>query len=117
MTLSKDYMQDAPTRDQLDAMQGCLVLEFGTAGCGFCRAAQPAITSALVRQPGLPHIKVEDGPGRGLGRSFGVELWPTLIFLCDGQEVARVVRPQEAKAIHEALALITPKRERALSEA
>ncbi|MDO9005964.1 MAG: thioredoxin family protein [Aquabacterium sp.] len=103
MTLSKDYTADAPTRAQLDATQGLLVLEFGVGWCGFCRAAQPSITAALIRHPGVPHLKVEDGPGRALGRSFRVKLWPTLIFLSDGQEVARLVRPGDAKAIEDAL--------------
>ena len=37
-------------------------------------------------------------PGRAgvLGRSFRVQLWPTLILLKDGQEVARGVRPSDA---------------------
>lgn len=113
MTISKDYTPDAPTRAQLDATQGPLVLEFGVAWCGFCRAAQPAITAALVRHPGVPHLKVEDGPGRALGRSFQIKLWPTLIFLADGQEVARLVRPGESKAIEEALARIEPKKQQA----
>ncbi|MGH6646847.1 thioredoxin family protein [Aquabacterium sp.] len=115
MTLSKDYTQDAPTREQVDAMQGALVLEFGVDWCGFCRAAQPAITSALVRHPELPHLKVEDGPGRALGRSFRVKLWPTLIFLSDGQEVARLVRPSDPNEIAEALTRIATKHEQASS--
>ncbi|MBC7700063.1 thioredoxin family protein [Aquabacterium sp.] len=108
MTLSKDYTLDAPTRAQLDATNGPLVLEFGVAWCGFCRAAQPSITAALIRHPGVPHIKVEDGPGRALGRSFRVKLWPTLVFLSDGREVARLVRPDAPKAIEDALAQIEP---------
>jgi thioredoxin 1 len=108
MTLSKDYTQDAPTREQVDALQGPLVLEFGTDWCGFCRAAQPLITSAVIRHPGVTHLKVEDGAGRALGRSFRVKLWPTLIFLSDGQEKARVVRPHDARAVEEALAGIDP---------
>ncbi|RZL03923.1 MAG: thioredoxin [Rubrivivax sp.] len=115
MTLSKDYTTNAPTREQIDATQGPLVLEFGVAWCGFCRAAQPAITSALVRHPGVPHLKVEDGPGRALGRSFRVKLWPTLVFLSDGREVARLVRPGEAQAIAEALAQIEPQEDQASS--
>jgi thioredoxin 1 len=47
---------------------------------------------------------VEDGPGRALGRSFRVKLWPTLVFLKDGREVDRVVRPQSAEAVAERLA-------------
>ena len=44
----------------------------------------------------LPHWKVEDGKGKPLGRSFQVKLWPTVILLRDGTEVARVVRPVDA---------------------
>jgi thioredoxin 1 len=44
--------------------------------------------------------------GRPLGRAFGVRLWPTLVFLSDGTEVARLVRPSEARAIADALAQI-----------
>lgn len=108
MTLSMDYTQDAPTREQVDATQGPLVLEFGTGWCGFCQAAQPAIASAFVRHPGVTHLKVEDGPGRALGRSFKIKLWPTLVFLSDGREAARVVRPTDAQAIEEALGRIAP---------
>ena len=82
-----------PTRAEVDAFPGLTVLEFGTPWCGHCLAAQPLIAAALADQPQLRHLKVEDGPGRPLGRSFRVKLWPTMIFLRDGQEVARVVRP------------------------
>ena len=34
-----------------------------------------------------------------VGRSYRVKLWPTLIFLRDGQEVARIVRPTQAADI------------------
>ncbi|MNT09602.1 hypothetical protein D3C72_1443910 [compost metagenome] len=54
----------------------------------------------------MPHIRVEDGPGRVLGRSFKVKLWPTLVFLKDGQEVARLVRPLDSAEIGKAFALI-----------
>ena len=54
----------------------------------------------------MRHLKVEDGPGRPLGRSFRVKLWPTLVFMRGGVEVARLVRPTDAAAIAEALAQI-----------
>ena len=57
---------------------------------------------------GVRHIKVEDGKGRPLGRSYRVKLWPTLIFLKDGKEVERVVRPTDAHSIRNALAQIIP---------
>lgn len=92
-----------PTRQAMDALPGAALLEFGTPWCGHCQRAQPLIEAALAPWPELPHIKVEDGPGRPLGRSYKVKLWPTLVFLRDGQEVARLVRPADAQAITEAL--------------
>ena len=97
------YLADAPSRAQVDALPGATVLEFGTAWCGHCRAAQAAITAALGEIGGVRHLKVEDGPGRALGRSYAVKLWPTLVVLRDGRELARVVRPRDADAVRQAL--------------
>ncbi|MCH2219120.1 MAG: thioredoxin family protein, partial [Dechloromonas sp.] len=55
--------------------------------------APRALAAGWVAYPDLAHIKIEDGPGRRLGRTYRVKLWPTLIFLRDGQEVERLVRP------------------------
>lgn len=95
-----------PSRTEIDALGGPVLLEFGAAHCGHCRAAQPLIAGALSRHPRIRHIKVEDGPGRPLGRSFRVKLWPTLVFLCEGREVARLVRPTEGIAVEQELARI-----------
>ena len=97
---------DEPTRADVDTLQGASVIEFGSTWCGICRAAQPLITRALANHPGVRHIKIEDGPGRPLGRSFQVRLWPTLVFLRDGTEVMRLVRPRDPNAIGDALARI-----------
>ena len=103
MSLSSGYVETAPTRDEVDALPGPTVIDFGTNWCGFCRAAQPLIAEAFAQHPSVRHIKVEDGSGRPLGRSYRVKLWPTLIFLSDGKEVARVVRPVDPQAIEQAL--------------
>ncbi|XAH24843.1 thioredoxin family protein [Xylophilus sp. GW821-FHT01B05] len=100
------YATTAPTRAEIDALPGATLLEFGTDWCGFCQAAQPLIAPAVSAHPALRHLKVEDGPGRALGRSFKVKLWPTLIFLRDGQEVARLVRPADAAAVQDAMQVL-----------
>jgi thioredoxin 1 len=97
-----------PSRREVDASTGPVVLEFGTAWCGHCRRAQPLVADALRAHPQAQHVRIEDGPGQALGRSFGVKLWPTLVFLQDGQEVARLVRPDSAEPLQRAFAGITP---------
>jgi thioredoxin 1 len=107
MAMSNNYAAKEPTRAEIDALNAPTVLEFGTAWCGHCQEAQPLIASAFVDYPQVSHIKVEDGRGRPLGRSFGVKLWPTLLFLKQGKEVARLVRPQGEAEIGDAMRQIT----------
>ncbi len=88
-----------PTRAEVDAFEGDTLLEFGTSWCPHCLRAQPLIAAALSKQSGVRHLKIEDGPGRPLGRSFRVKLWPTLVLMRNGAEIARVVRPPRADDI------------------
>jgi thioredoxin 1 len=108
MAYQTQHMAQAPTREAVDALPGATVLEFGTPWCGHCQQAQPLIAQALEGRADVAHLKIEDGPGRPLGRSYGVKLWPTLVFLQGGQEVARLVRPQHSEAIATALQAIAP---------
>lgn len=102
------YAAAEPRRDEIDALEGPVLLEFGSPWCGYCRAAQPLLAAALADHPGVRHIKIADASGRRLGRSFGVKLWPTLVFLNDGKEAARLVRPHETEPIAQALGRIDP---------
>jgi thioredoxin 1 len=101
------YSVDEPARAEVDALPGAAVVQFGSNTCGYCRAAQPLIEEAFAAHPGMRRIKIEDGKGRPLGRSFRVKLWPTLIFLKDGKELQRVVRPTDTEAMKAALVQIT----------
>ena len=98
------YATHQPERAEIDGAPGLVVLDFGTDWCGYCRAAEPVIAQAVAAYPAASHVKVEDGPGRPLGRSFRVKLWPTVVVLRDGHEVARVVRPADVGAVSDALA-------------
>jgi thioredoxin 1 len=107
MPYTATFTPETLTRAEVDATRGPLVLEFGTNWCEHCQGAQPHVRAAF-EQAGTqtPHVKVEDGKGRTLGRSFGVKLWPTLVFLKNGQEQARLVRPQGPAEIAQALGQI-----------
>lgn len=103
MAMNHSYTQSEPSRAQVEALAAPTLIEFGAPWCGHCRAAQPLLAEALAAHPGIDHLKIEDGKGRPLGRSFRVTLWPTLVFLKQGKEIARLVRPTDARAIERAL--------------
>jgi thioredoxin 1 len=100
------YEEPGPARDEVDRWTGPAVLEFGADWCGYCQGAQSIIVAALADFPSVQRVKVADGKGKPLGRSFGVKLWPTLVFLKDGREVARTVRPTDVEEVRRGLAAI-----------
>jgi thioredoxin 1 len=97
--VNEQYAAVEPTRAQVDALAGATMLEFGSPSCGYCLAAQTIVAAALAGHPHVRHIKIADGRGRPLGRSFGIRLWPTLVFMCDGSETGRIIRPTDAESI------------------
>jgi thioredoxin 1 len=86
-----------PTRAEVDQMEGPVLLEFGASWCPHCQALAPKLAGLLEDYPHVRHIKIEDGPGRALGRSFRVKIWPNLVFLRDGQVVMQLARPDGAE--------------------
>jgi len=96
MSTSYLAVQSAPSREEIDRAPGLVLLEFGTDWCPLCRATAPHVAALLRQHPNVHHVKVEDGPGRRLGRSFHVKLWPNLVFLKDGTVVRQLARPTAA---------------------
>ncbi len=92
-----------PTREEVNAWPGITVLEFGAGWCPICQNARPKIDRALVDATGVRHVRVEDGPGKPLGRSYRIKLWPTLVLLRDGAEIGRVVRPSAEGEVRDLL--------------
>ncbi|HTU93656.1 MAG TPA: thioredoxin family protein [Gemmataceae bacterium] len=113
MAFDNDYGKLEPAREEIDRLPGPVLLEFGTDWCGFCQAIQRPLESLLASYPQVRHIKVEDGKGRPLGRSFGVKLWPNFVFLRDGRVVMQLARPQPEE-VRQGLDAITndPSRDR-----
>ncbi len=94
-----------PTRAEIERLAGPVLLEFGASWCGHYQALAPRLARLLEGHPNVHHLKVEDGPGKRLGRSFRVQLWPTLVFLRDGQVVKQVARP-DLREVREGLEAI-----------
>ena len=108
MAMNATYASIEPSRAEVDRLDGPSLLEFGSPWCGYCRAAQPLLEAALADHPSVRHIKIADASGRLLGRSYQIKLWPTLVFLSDGGETARVIRPRDVDEIRRCLSRIDP---------
>ena len=91
------YRDLAGAPSAVATMPGLILLDFGTDWCGHCIAARPAVDRWLATRPEVDHLRIEDGRGRPLGRAHQVKLWPTLVLVRDGRELARVVRPRESR--------------------
>ncbi len=102
----RPYLPEALSVAEIEQLAGPAVIDFGTDWCEHCQAARALVEAAMHRAPHITHLKFEDGKGRVQGRAFKVKLWPTLIFLRDGVEVTRLVRPGSADDIDQALRLI-----------
>jgi thioredoxin 1 len=98
---NSEYVEETFTFEQIGELLGDAVLEFGAPWCGHCQAASSAIKEVVTEHAGLSHIKIYDGKGKPLGRAFKVKLWPTLILLRDGNEVARLMRPLSSDEVRQ----------------
>lgn len=98
MPFDATYHEDEPTREDIDQSRGLLVLEFGANWCGHCQGLSPTVEALLEEHPQVQHVRVADGRGKPLGRSFRVKLWPNLVFLRDGEVISHLARPTPDEA-------------------
>ena len=97
MAFSTHYQEVEPSRESIDRSEGLLLLEFGADWCGHCLATEPILQELLAQRDEIRHLRIADGRGKPLGRSFRVKLWPTLILLRDGHLVNELVRPSDSE--------------------
>lgn len=97
MVFSARYQEVEPSREAIDRSEGLLLLEFGADWCGHCLATESVLQEVLSERNDIRHLRIADGRGKPLGRSFRVKLWPTLILLRDGRPVTELVRPSDSE--------------------
>ncbi|MCH2558352.1 MAG: thioredoxin family protein [Alcanivorax sp.] len=98
---SAEYATNHPTRDEIQGIVEPTVLEFGSPDCPYCQKTEPMVKAAFQDFPGISHVKLADHQDKMLGRAFNVDEWPTLIFIQEGREVSRLVRPENEDAIRD----------------
>ena len=75
MSYESVWQEESISRAEVDDLAGLVLLEFGADWCPHCQAVQPLLEQLLSGRD-IRHVKVADGKGKRLGRTFAVKLWP-----------------------------------------
>lgn len=86
------WSDETLTRDNIEALPGATILEFGAEWCPHCQAVQPLLKEQLD-QSSIRHLKIADGKGKRLGREFKVKVWPNFVLIIDGEVKEQLARP------------------------
>jgi len=77
--------------------KGNVVIDFYATWCGPCKALSPILNSLAAEHPQVTFVKINGDQFAQLGAQFGINAYPTLIFLKNGVrvEVARGGRSKQ----------------------
>lgn len=95
MSYVAQWSPETISRSEVDSLLGHTILEFGADWCPHCQGIQGVLRSELNKHPKFRHLKIEDGKGRRLGRSYGVKLWPNIVLLLNGKQQNQLARPSK----------------------
>ena len=95
---SRSYETREPERSEVDARRRPGRARVRRAVVRALHRGAASDRSRVRRPSRCPSSEDRGRQRQPLGRSFRVKLWPTLVFLRDGEEVARLVRPVTMRA-------------------
>ena len=82
-----------------------VVLYFSAVWCGPCKSMSRTVKQLAQENPDIEFRKIDIDDDPTLAAQHGVRAMPTLIYLTDNQEVARVVGAQTVKQVATQLSL------------
>lgn len=88
---------------RLKQNDGIALLDFYADWCGPCKALAPTLERFASENPHVTVGKINVDENSNVAQEFGIRGIPTLVFLRDGQEVARLVGVTSQRSIQDLL--------------
>lgn len=96
------------TKENFDAqvtdVEGAVLVDFWSPGCGPCRMMKPVLEAAAARHPEVRFAKLNAAANPDIAWAFKVVSVPTLVLFRDGVPVDEIVGAVAAQRIEELLA-------------